>query len=291
MQWQGNEQFIEDILRFLDNVLQDFINNAPDSMERAKYSAMRERSVGLGVMGFHSFLQSKRVPFESVTAMAWNNKIFKFIKETSDKVSIKLANERGSCPDAADEGVKERFSNKIAIAPTATISIICGGTSPGIEPYPSNGYTHKTLSGSSTVKNKHLENLLKEKNHNNDETWSSIFAHGGSVQHLPYLTQEEKDIFKTAFEIDQRWLIDLAAARQPYICQGQSLNLFFLANTSKKDLHHVHMRAWQKGIKSLYYVRSKSIQRAESRFTNGHTMETMMPTAATLVNDECLSCQ
>ncbi|MFN3826248.1 MAG: ribonucleoside-diphosphate reductase subunit alpha [Micavibrio sp.] len=263
-EWQDHPTFIEDIMRFLDNVLTDFINKAPDSMKRAKYAAMRERSVGLGVMGYHSFLQSKMIPMESVMAKVWNRRMFQHIKRQVDDASVKLAHERGACPDAADYGVMERFSNKMAIAPTASISIICGGSSPGIEPNAANAYTHKTLSGSFAVKNPYLVRLLESKGMNTDDVWSSIFTNEGSVQNLDFLSQDEKDVFKTAFEIDQRWMIEHAADRTPFVCQAQSLNVFLPANVHKRDLHHIHFEAWKKGVKSLYYCRSKSIQRAES---------------------------
>lgn len=263
-EWQDHPTFIEDCMRFLDNVLTDFINKAPDSMKRAKYAAMRERSVGLGVMGYHSFLQSKMIPMESVMAKVWNRRMFQHIKRQVDDSSVKLAHERGACPDAADYGIMERFSNKMAIAPTASISIICGGSSPGIEPTAANAYTHKTLSGSFPVKNPYLVKLLEDKGMNNEDVWSSIFTNEGSIQHLEFLSQDEKDVFKTAFEIDQRWLIEHAADRTPFVCQAQSLNLFLPANVHKRELHMLHMEAWKKGVKSLYYCRSKSIQRAES---------------------------
>ncbi|PZP56570.1 MAG: ribonucleoside-diphosphate reductase subunit alpha [Micavibrio aeruginosavorus] len=263
-EWQDHPTFIEDIMRFLDNVLTDFINKAPDSMKRAKYAAMRERSVGLGVMGFHSFLQQKMIPFESVMAKVWNRKMFQHIKRQADDASIKLAHERGACPDAADYGVMERFSNKMAIAPTASISIICGGASPGIEPNAANAYTHKTLSGSFPVKNPYLTKILEEKGFNDEDTWSSIYTSEGSVQHLDFLSDDEKMVFRTAFELDQRWLIEHAADRTPFVCQAQSLNVFLPANVHKADLHGIHFEAWKKGVKSLYYCRSKSIQRAES---------------------------
>ncbi len=263
-EWQDHPTFIEDIMRFLDNVLSDFIDKAPDSMKRAKYAAMRERSVGLGVMGFHSFLQSKSLPMEGVMAKVWNRRMFQLIKRQADEASVKLAHERGACPDAADYGIMERFSNKMAIAPTASISIICGGASPGIEPIAANAYTHKTLSGSFPVKNRYLKALLEEKGIDNDDTWSSIFTNEGSVQHLSELTAEEKDVFKTAFEIDQRWIIEHSSDRTPFVCQAQSINVFLPANVNKMDLHRIHWDAWKKGVKSLYYCRSKSIQRAES---------------------------
>lgn len=299
-EWQGHPTFIEDIMRFLDNVLSDFIQKAPDTMKRAKYAAMRERSVGLGVMGFHSFLQSKMIPMEGVMAKVWNRRIFQHIKRQADDASVKLAHERGACPDAADYGIMERFSNKMAIAPTASISIICGGASPGIEPNAANAYTHKTLSGSFPVRNKFLEKLLEERGHNNEDTWSSIFTNEGSVQHLDFLSPEEKDVFKTAFEIDQRWLIDHAADRTPFVCQAQSLNVFLPATVHKADLHRIHWEAWQKGVKSLYYCRSKSIQRAESdaSWKRAQAGETPANEAAAQGSfnesgnyEECLACQ
>jgi len=230
---------------------------------RAKYSAYRERSIGLGVMGFHSFLQYKKVPFESAIAKAWNNKIFKYIHEEVDNASKRIGQEKGPCPDAADAGLTDRFTHKMAIAPTASISIIAGNSSPGIEPYNANTFTQKTLTGSFNVRNKHLKMLLQEKGQDTDDTWTSIMTHEGSVQHLECLSDDEKLVFKTAFEIDQRWVIDLAADRTPYICQAQSLNIFIPADIHKRDLHMLHFMAWKKGVKSMYYCRSKSIQRAD----------------------------
>ncbi|GCD58418.1 ribonucleotide-diphosphate reductase subunit alpha [Acetobacter pasteurianus NBRC 3280] len=263
-QWKDNPQFIEDVMLFLDNVLQDFIDRAPEDMHRAKYAAMRERSVGLGVMGFHSFLQSRNVPFESVVAKVWNRKIFKHIREQADAASRKLAELRGPCPDAEEYGIMERFSNKMAIAPTASISIIAGNASPGIEPIAANVFLQKTLSGSFTVRNRHLQKLLEDKGQDTPEVWSSITTSKGSVQHLDFLTQQEKDVFKTAFELDQRWVVEHAADRQPFICQAQSVNLFLPADVHKRDLHQIHYMAWKKGLKSLYYCRSLSIQRADT---------------------------
>ncbi len=300
-EWKDDPMFIEDVMRFLDNVLQDFIDNAPSSMAKAKYSAMRERSVGLGLMGFHSFLQSMNIPFESAMAKSWNTRLFKHIRMGADAASVKLAEEKGPCPDAAEVGMKQRFSHKLAIAPTASISIICGGASPCIEPIPANIFTHKTLSGSFTVKNRALEKLLDEKDQNTEEVWASILEHEGSVQHLDFLTQDEKDVFKTAFELDQRWVIELAADRSPYICQGQSVNVFLPGDIDKWDLHMLHWTAWEKGVKSLYYCRSKSVQRAA--YANGKKvanddasapadpMAEMMQAAAKTDYDECLACQ
>ena len=291
-EWKDDKNFLEDVMRFLDNILSEFIEKAPDSFKDAKYSAHRERSVGLGVMGFHSFLQKNMIPFESVMAKVWNTKIFKYIDQEVNKASKKLAEERGACPDAAEYGIMERFSNKTAIAPTASISIICGGSSPGIEPIAANSYTHKTLSGSFNVRNKFLEELLEKYGKNNSDVWSSITTNQGSIQHLNFLTQEEKDVFKTAFELDQRWLIDLSADRTPYISQAQSLNVFIPADVHKRDLHQIHFQAWKKGLKSLYYCRSKSIQRAEvvsKSFVESSAEK--KETNQTTNYEECLSCQ
>ena len=290
LEWKGEELFLEDVFRFLDNVLEDFIERAPKEMARAVYSAQRERSVGLGLMGFHSFLQSQGVPMESATAKAWNNAMFKHIRRGADAASVKLAKERGACPDAADCGVMARFSHKLAIAPTASISIICGGTSAGIEPIPANIYTHKTLSGSFSVKNPFLEQVLEKTSNNTPAVWTSILEHEGSVQHLDFLTDHEKLVFRTAFEIDQRWIIELAADRTPYICQSQSLNLFLAADIDKWDLHMLHWTAWEKGLKSLYYCRSKSIQRAGFA---GSEREKGVVVASSSKTDyeECLACQ
>ncbi|HYD14564.1 MAG TPA: ribonucleoside-diphosphate reductase subunit alpha [Allosphingosinicella sp.] len=292
-EWHGEKMFIEDVMRFLDNVLQDYIDRAPDEMARARYSAERERSVGLGVMGFHSFLQARGLPFEGAMAKSWNLRIFKHIRAQVDEASLMLAQERGACPDAADQGVMERFSCKMAIAPTASISIICGGTSACIEPIPANIYTHKTLSGSTSIRNPHLERLLTDKAKNSESVWSSILERGGSVQHLDFLTQEEKDVFKTSFEIDQRWLLELAADRTPYIDQATSLNLFIPADVDKWDLLMLHYRAWELGIKSLYYLRSKSVQRAG--FAGGveadNTPNLREIELQSTDYDECLACQ
>ena len=294
-EWKDDQNFISDIMRFLDNVLTDFIENAPEQFRDAKYSAMKERSVGLGVMGLHSFFQQKNIPLESVMSKVWNKKIFEHIQKKVDESSKELAEERGPCPDAADYGINERFSNKTAIAPTASISIICGGTSPGIEPTAANSYTHKTLSGSFNVRNKYLEKILEKYNKNNDEVWSSITTNQGSVIHLDFLSKEEKDIFKTAFEIDQKWIVELGADRTPNISQAQSVNLFLPADVHKKELHQIHFQAWKKGLKSLYYCRSKSIQRAEN-INNALPANVELNASKNEANkeieyDECLSCQ
>ena len=294
-EWKDDQNFISDIMRFLDNVLTDFIENAPEQFSNAKYSAMKERSVGLGVMGLHSFFQQKNIPLESVMSKVWNKKIFEHIQKKVDESSKELAEERGPCPDAADYGINERFSNKTAIAPTASISIICGGTSPGIEPIAANSYTHKTLSGSFNVRNKYLEKILEKYNKNNDEVWSSITTNQGSVIHLDFLSKEEKDVFKTAFEMDQKWIVELGADRTPNISQAQSVNLFLPADVHKKELHQIHFQAWKKGLKSLYYCRSKSIQRAEN-INNALPSNVELNVNKNEANkeieyDECLSCQ
>ena len=292
-EWKDEPGFIEDIMRFLDNVLTDFINRAPESFDDAKYSATRERSVGLGVMGFHSFMQKNMIPIESVMAKVWNKKMFQLIDKEVNAASKKLAEERGPCPDAAEYGINERFSNKTAIAPTASISIICGGASPGIEPIAANSYTHKTLSGSFNVRNKYFRKILQKYNQDTNEVWSSITTNQGSIDHLDFLSQDEKDVFKTAFEIDQRWLIDHSADRTPYISQAQSLNVFIPADIHKKQLHQIHYQAWKKGLKSLYYCRSKSIQRAE--VVNDSFAKTKkqkeQEKQQTTDYEECLSCQ
>lgn len=301
-EWQDHPYFIYDVMRFLDNVLQSYIDNAPDRMAKAKYSAMRERSVGLGVMGFHSYLQSKNIPFESALAKVFNLRVFTYLKRKADEASKSLAETRGSCPDATDAGVSERFSCKTAIAPTASISIIAGGTSACIEPIPANIYTHKTLSGSHVVKNKYLDRVIKEvaeTDYASDPKWiaaqwNTILEHGGSVQHLEWMGDRDKATFKTSFEIDQRWLLEFAGDRAPLIDQAQSVNLFIPADADKWDLLMLHFDAWRRGIKSLYYLRSKSIQRAG--FAGGVEKDNQMErehvyVAPTTSYEECLACQ
>lgn len=309
-EWEDHPTFVEDVMRFLDNVLQDFIDRAPDLMEKARYAAMRERSVGMGVMGFHSFLQTLNVPWESAVAKAWNKKMFRHIRTQADDASVKLAHERGACPDAAEYGVMERFSHKMSLAPTASISIIAGNASPGIEPIAANVFLQKTLSGSFSVRNRHLQKLLAERGQDNDEVWSSITVNKGSVQHLDFLTEHEKAVYKTAFELDQRWIIEHAADRTPFICQSQSVNIFLPANVHKRDLHQIHFMAWKKGMKSLYYCRSLSIARAdtvsekaiapreiEGGMSAANDMRAPLPlvaaaaSAGTTDYEECLACQ
>ena len=296
-EWKDDKLIISDVMKFLDNVLSDFIKRAPDQFADAKYSAEKERSVGLGVMGFHSYLQKHSIPLESVMSKVWNKKIFKHIQEQVDQSSKDLADERGACPDAFDYGFNERFSNKTAIAPTASISIICGGASPGVEPVAANSYTHKTLSGSYNVRNRYLVELLEKYGKNTEEVWSGITTNQGSVSHLGFLTNIEKDVFKTAFELDQKWIIELSGDRTPYISQAQSVNLFLPADVHKRELHKIHFEAWKKGLKSLYYCRSKSIQRAEnvndSKATDvtANVYKSKQQTNEQPEYEDCLSCQ
>ena len=277
--------FIPDLVRFLDNVLEYFIQNAPSSLKKAKYSAKRERSIGLGAMGFHAYLQKNLVPFESAIAAALNQEIFSHIKGEADKETRKLAVERGACPD--DDSCTVRNAHLLAIAPNASSSILCGNTSPSIEPFRANAFTQKTKSGSNLLKNKYLDELLMKKiGHAEvyDDTWRSIVINKGSVQHLDCLTEDEKDIFKTAVEINQAWVIEHAAARQEYICQSQSLNLFFPPDVNKADLHNAHMLAWAKNLKTLYYLRSEAISRADE-VSNQAKREIIFE------QSDCLSCE
>ena len=265
-EWRQDPQFLPTIARFMDNVLEDFIRKAPESFWRAIYSAFRERSIGIGLMGLHSYVQSKNIPFDSAMTISHQTRILKHMRLGLDQASRDLAEERGPCPDALDAGMMERFTNKMAIAPTASISTICGGASPCIEPIPANIYVHKTLDGSKTIKNPRLEALLEEKGMNTSEVWSTIIDHdespSGSVQHLTFLTQEEKDVYKTAFEIKPGIIIDLARERSIFIDQASSTNMFLLPTVSYTQMLALHYRAWEEGVKSLYYLRSQSAQRA-----------------------------
>lgn len=260
-EWKNDDLFIPDLIRMLDNVLDHFIHNAPPELHRAVYSAKQERSLGLGAMGFHAYLQRHSIPFESVSAKVRNKNMFREIKEKANDATKLLAQERGECPDAVGYGV--RNSHLLAIAPNASSSIICGNTSPSIEPYRANAFVQKTKTGSSLLKNEYLEHCLDEIGMNTADIWQNIITHDGSVQHLDFLDTDTKDIFKTGVEMDQRWLVEFAADRQEYICQSQSLNLFFPANVSKQELHAVHIMAWKKGVKTLYYLRSEAIKRAD----------------------------
>lgn len=284
-EWKHCDTFIPDLIEMLDNVLEYFIQNAPPELGRAVYSAVQERSIGLGAMGFHAYLQRRHVPLESVVAKSLNNQIFKHIKSQAVATSERLARERGPCPDAGDRLV--RNTHLLAIAPNASSSIICGNTSPSIEPYRANAFTQKTKSGSSLQKNEYLEHILQEIGEDNPEVWRSIVTNGGSVQHLDFLDDHTKDVFKTAVEIDQRWLIDLAADRQQYICQSQSLNVFFPSNVSKQELHAIHMMAWKKGVKTLYYLRSEAYRRAEN--VSDAALRQMV--VESIDESACLSCE
>jgi ribonucleoside-diphosphate reductase alpha chain len=290
-QWKDEPGFIEDVMRFLDNVLTHFITVAPDGMQRARYAALRERSVGLGVMGFHSFLQAKGIPLESALAKSFNLTMFRKIRRDADAASVALAHERGPCPDALERGVMARFSHKLSIAPTASISIICGGTSACIEPIPANIYTHKTLSGAVSVRNPHLAKVLAAKGADTPDVWQSILEHEGSVAHLEMLSEQEKATYRTAFEIDQRWIVELAADRAPFICQSQSINLYLPADIDKWDLHMLHWTAWKRGVKSLYYCRSKSISRADFAGQLQKAATAGAPGGARADYEECLACQ
>jgi ribonucleoside-diphosphate reductase alpha chain len=263
-EWKNEPLFLKDVAEMLDNVLQYFIDNAPDAIARAKYSAQRERSIGIGALGFHAYLQKNGIAFEGVMAKVANNRIFKSIKEGLDVANIQLGTERGEAPDAAGTG--RRFSHVMAIAPNASSSIIMGNTSPSIEPYRANAYRQDTLSGSFLNKNRWLDKIIKEKakdEQDYNDIWSSIIANDGSCQHLDILSDAERDVFKTSMEIDQRWVIELAADRQAYIDQAQSLNLFFRPDAHIKYIHAIHFMAWKKGLKTLYYCRSEKIGKAD----------------------------
>ena len=262
VEWKNDKNFIPDLIRMLDNVITYFVENAPDTLSKAKFSAKMERSLGLGAMGFHAYLQRKNVPFESPMAVGVNKQMFGHIKKEAVNATETLAMERGEAPDAVGQGV--RNVHLLAVAPNASSSIICGNTSPSIEPYRANAFTQKTKSGSSLLKNEYLEHILQELEEDTDEVWKSIITNNGSVQHLEFLDEWTKDVFKTAVEIDQRWIIEMAADRQKEICQSQSLNIFFPANVSKQELHAIHMMAWKKKVKTLYYLRSEAIKRAET---------------------------
>jgi ribonucleoside-diphosphate reductase alpha chain len=265
-EWKDNKLFLHDVAEMLDNVLQYFIDNAPPTIERARYSAMRERSIGIGALGFHAYLQRKGVAFEGVMAKVANNKIFKTIREGLNEANLQLGMERGEAPDA--EGTGQRFSHLMAIAPNASSSIIMGNTSPSIEPYRANAYRQDTLSGSFLNKNRWLDKIIQKHAEIHpegwsDEVWSSIIANDGSVQHLEWLDENDRAVFKTSMEIDQRWVIELASDRQQYIDQAQSLNLFFRPDAHIKYLHAIHFMAWKKGLKTLYYCRSEKIGKAD----------------------------
>ena len=281
-EWSKVPAFIPDLVRMLDNVLTVFIKDAPDSLQKAKFSAMRERSIGLGAMGFHAYLQKQSLSFEGMYATAMNMKVFKHIKDDAVKTTRKLAVEKGACPD--DDSCEVRNAHLLAIAPNASSSIICGNTSPSIEPFRANAYTQKTKSGSHLHKNKYLEQLLEDKDANTDNVWKEIVANKGSVQHLDLLTDHEKEVFKTAVEINQAWIIEHASMRQEFICQSQSVNLFFPPDVNKGDLHNIHMLAWAKNLKTLYYLRSEAISRADN-------VSSKVKREIIFEQEDCLSCE
>ena len=298
-EWKNDTLFLKDIAEMLDNVLGYFIANAPDTISRAKYSASRERSIGIGALGFHAFLQKSNIAFEGVMAKVMNNQMFKHIKEKLDEANIQLGSERGSPPDC--DGTGRRFAHVMAIAPNASSSIIMGNTSPSIEPYRANAYRQDTLSGSSLTKNKWLDKVIQKYLAGDGETistndyndiWSSIIANDGSVQHLTWMDENTKEVFKTSMEIDQRWVIEHAADRQHYIDQAQSLNLFFRPDVNVKYLHACHFLAWKKGLKTLYYCRSEKLAKADKvskRIERDVIKELDMTQIAQ--GNECLACE
>ena len=300
--WKNDNLFLADVAEMLDNVLQYFIDNAPAGIERAKYSAMRERSIGIGSLGWHAYLQKNNLAWESALAVSANHKIFGYIKKKLDEANLKLGAERGEAPDAAGTG--RRFSHMMAIAPNASSSILMGNTSPSIEPYRANAYRQDTLSGSFLNKNKHLDKVIMKHlspdgspltpkgEDEYQQIWSSIIANDGSVQHLEWLSDWDKDVFKTSMEIDQRWVIQHAADRQQYIDQAQSLNLFFRPDANLKYLHAVHFMAWKGGLKTLYYCRSEKIGKADKvskRIEREVIKELDMKAIAD--GDTCLACE
>jgi ribonucleoside-diphosphate reductase alpha chain len=293
--WSKDAMFLRDVAEMLDNVLEYFINNAPKQVSRAVYSATRERSIGIGALGFHAYLQRKKIPWENFMAKSTNLRMFKLIRSRLDEANLELGSLRGEAPDATGTG--RRFSHVMAIAPNASSSIIMGNTSPSIEPFRANAYRQDTLSGSYLNKNKYLDELLKSKVEENpkldiDEIWSSIIANDGSVQHLTMLDQWEKDIFKTAMEIDQRWVIEHASTRQEFIDQAQSLNLFFRPDVNIKYLHAIHYLAWKQGLKTLYYCRSEKLGKADKvskRIEREVIKEIDM--SALVSEDVCVACE
>jgi ribonucleoside-diphosphate reductase alpha chain len=293
--WKDDTLFLRDVAEMLDNVLQHFIDNAPDAISRARFSAIQERSIGVGALGFHAYLQKNNIPFESALATSANNKIFKHIREKLDEANLQLGSERGEAPDT--RGFGYRFSHLMAIAPNASSSIIMGNTSPSVEPYRANAYRQDTLSGAHLNKNKFLDKIIKEKcdadkSLDYNEIWSSIIANDGSVQHLEFLDEWTKDVYKTSMEIDQRWVVDHAANRQNYIDQAQSINIFFRPDVNVKYLHAVHFMAWKKNLKTLYYCRSEKLAKADkvSKKIERNIIQEIDMTKI-IDGDECLACQ
>jgi ribonucleoside-diphosphate reductase alpha chain len=295
-EWKDDPNFVSDVAEMLDNVLQNFIENAPDEISRARYSAERERSVGLGTLGFHAYLQKKHIPFESALAKSANMKIFKNIRSKMDEANIRLANERGACPDAAKHGYNVRFSHMMALAPNASTSLIMGNTSPSIEPYRANVFRQDTLSGAHVYKNRFLEKILEKKCEelklDINDVWASIIANDGSVQHLDWLDEYTKAVYKTANELDQRWIIELAGDRQEFVDQGQSVNIFFRPDVNIKYLHAVHFQAWKSGLKGLYYCRSDKLRKADrvGQKVERKKIEDEIDLKKLAEGDECLAC-
>jgi ribonucleoside-diphosphate reductase alpha chain len=294
-EWKNDGLFLKDVAEMLDNVLQYFIDNAPDSISRAKYSAQRERSIGIGALGFHAYLQRHNFPWESSMAVGRNKQIFKHINEGLGKANLELGSERGSPADC--EGTGRRFAHVMAIAPNASSSILMGNTSPSIEPYRANAYRQDTLSGAFLNKNRYLDKIVKEKcdadkSLDYQEVWSSIIANDGSVQHLEFLDDWTKDVFKTSMEIDQRWVVEHAADRQGYVDQAQSVNLFFRPDVNIKYLHAVHFMAWKQGLKTLYYCRSEKIGKADkvSKKIERQVIKEL-DMKAMVEGDTCLACE
>ena len=295
-EWKNDKLFLKDVAEMLDNVLQYFIDNAPDSISRAKFSAQRERSIGIGALGFHAYLQRNAIIWESALATSANIRIFKHIKEKLDEANIQLGSERGEAPDA--KGTGRRFSHVTAVAPNASSSILMGNTSPSVEPYRANAYRQDTISGSHLNKNKWLDKIIKEKCEDNatidyNEIWSSIIANDGSVQHLEFLEESTREVFKTGMEIDQRWVVDHAAHRQNFIDQAQSINLFFRPDVNIKYLHAVHFMAWKQGLKTLYYCRSEKLAKADkvSKKIERHIIQELDLKALASTEEGCLACE
>jgi ribonucleoside-diphosphate reductase alpha chain len=301
-EWKNEELFLRDVAEMLDNVLEYFITNAPESIARAKYSASRERSIGVGALGFHAYLQRKNVAFESAMAKSLNNSIFKTIRKGLDDANQILGKERGEAPDAVGTG--QRFSHLMAIAPNASSSIILGNTSPSVEPWRANAYRQDTLSGAFLNKNRYLDKAImkhlspdgspltpKGEEEYND-IWSSVIANDGSVQHLTWMDQDTKDVFKTSMEIDQRWVIEHAADRQQYIDQAQSLNVFFRPDSHLKYIHAVHFMAWKKGLKTMYYLRSEKLAKAD-KVSKKIEREVIKEIDMTLIaqGNDCIACE
>jgi ribonucleoside-diphosphate reductase alpha chain len=293
--WKNDPLFLRDVAEMLDNVLQHFIDNAPNAIDRARFSAMQERSIGVGALGFHALLQKKNIAFESALAKSINMQVFKHIRSKLNDANLELGNERGEAPDA--KGTGQRFSHLMAIAPNASSSILMGNTSPSVEPYRANAYRQDTLSGSHLNKNKFLDKLINEKCEvdkklDYQEIWSSIIANDGSVQHLDWMDEYTKDVFKTSMEIDQRWVVEHAADRQQFIDQAQSLNLFFRPDTNVKYLHACHFLAWKRGLKTLYYCRSEKLAKADKvskKIERDIIQEIDLKSIAD--GNECLACE